>query len=386
MKQTIALKLEPSQEQAKSMLETMEAFNAAADFVAKVAFEKKIANKVVLQPFVYREIRDTFGLSSQLAIRAIAKAIEAYKRDKSIQPTFKKQGAIVYDHHILTFKGISDVSLMTLTGRTLVPMRFGAYQEARMDRIKGQADLVYRDGTFYLYATIDLPTPPPMDTTDVLGVDLGIVQIATDSDGESFSGETLKVVRRRYHRLRQGLQKCGSKSAKRHLKKIRHKESRFRSWVNHNVSAKVRTFGSRKIVDKLRQSQKALSLENLKGINERSTVRKSQRSERMSWSFDQLKQYLMYKCESEGIPVYLIDPRNTSRTCLACGHCSKHNRKSQSSFVCVECGFSCNADIVGATNIRRKALEARADVTQPKDWTDVSLTVLSTITVKAPSL
>jgi IS605 OrfB family transposase len=170
------------------------------------------------------------------------------------------------------------------------------------------------------------------------------------------------------------LQKCGSKSAKLHLKKIRRKESRFRSWVNHNIS--------RRIADKLRQSQKALALENLKGINERSTVRKGQRAERLSWAFEQLKNYLLYKCEAAGIPVYLVDPAYTSRTCLVCGHCSRSNRRSQSEFVCTGCGFRANADFVGASNIRLRALEARGEVTRPMDGAKA----LAFATVKAPAL
>src|SRR5450432_763808 len=87
MKQTIALKLETTQEQFDALLETMEAFNAGCNRVAEVAFEKHSANKIALQPFVYPELRERFGLYSQMAIRAIGKACDAYKRDKSRKPT-----------------------------------------------------------------------------------------------------------------------------------------------------------------------------------------------------------------------------------------------------------------------------------------------------------
>ena len=64
----------------------MRACNAAASRAAEVAFEHKTANKIRLQPLVYAELRERFGLSSQMAVRAIAKACEAYKRDKKIRP------------------------------------------------------------------------------------------------------------------------------------------------------------------------------------------------------------------------------------------------------------------------------------------------------------
>ncbi len=370
MKQVIAVKLEPSQEQCQSLLKTMEAFNRGCQYAADVAYQKRLANKIALQPFVYGTLRNEHGLPAQLAIRAIAKAVEAYKRDKRVHIQVDPHGAVVYDPRIMSFKGLTQVSLMCLkpgglSGRELVPMRFGAYQAARLDRAKGQADLILRGGTFYLYVTVDLPSAPPVDPQDVLGVDLGIAQLAVDSDGEAHTGEGVKQCRRKHSRLRAGLQKAGTKSAKRHLRKVRRRESRYQRDVNHCIS--------KHLVQKALVGQKALAIEDLTGIRERTqatvrmqaTVRTNQRYERLSWAFHQLRQFIAYKCEVTGIPLIVIDPRNTSRTCLACGHCAKENRRSQSEFLCVECGFQANADHVGASNIRRKGLEARASVMSP---------------------
>jgi putative transposase len=137
MKQTMLLKLNPTPEQHQALLDTMHAFNAACNYVASVAFAEKTANKFELQKVVYGELRTTYKLASQLAIRAISKASEAYKRDKSIQPTFKLEGAIVYDERVMSFKGWLSVSLLTLSGRVLVPFRIGGYQQERLDRIQG---------------------------------------------------------------------------------------------------------------------------------------------------------------------------------------------------------------------------------------------------------
>ncbi|MGI4788184.1 MAG: RNA-guided endonuclease InsQ/TnpB family protein [Janthinobacterium lividum] len=357
MKQVIVIKLEPSQKQYQALLKTVEAFNRGCQYAADVAYEKRLANKIALQPFIYGTLRSEFGLSSQMAIRAIAKAVEAYKRDKRIHVKFDVHGGMVYDPRIMSFKGLTQVSLLCLSGRELIPMRYGAYQSARLDYAKGQADLMLRDGMFYLYVTADLPSAPPVDVQDVLGVDLGIVQLAVDSDGEAHTGAGVKQCRRRFQRLRQGLQSCGSKSAKRHLKRIRQKESRYQRWVNHNIS--------RHLVQKALVGQKALSLEDLHGIRERVTVRKTHRYERLSWDFHQLRSFIAYKAEVAGVPLHIIDPRNTSRTCLACGHCAKENRRRQSEFLCEKCGFQANADFVGSQNIRRKGLEARATLSGP---------------------
>ncbi len=357
MKQTIAVKLEPSPKQSQQLYETMEAFNRGCDYVAEVAFKKRVANKIAIQPFVYGTLRSEYRLSSQMAIRSIAKAIEAYKRNKNIQPVFDPHGAMVLDNRLMSFRDLSHVSLLTLQGRILVPLRFGAYQAARMDRIKGQADLILRDGVFYLYLTVEMPSPPPIEPVDVLGVDLGITVLAMDSDGEAHTGEGVKKCRRRFQRLRQGLQSCGSKNAERHLKRNRRREARYQKHVNHCIS--------KHLVQKALVGQKALAIEDLTHINSQTTVRKTQRYERLSWAFAQLRAFIAYKCEAAGVSLLVIDPRNTSRTCVACGHCAKENRRSQSEFLCVECGFQDNADHVGAVNIRRKGLEARAALSTP---------------------
>lgn len=207
MKQVITVKLETTAEQSASLIETMQAFNLGCDHVAAIAFQKRQANKIAIQPFVYGSLRADYGLSAQMAIRCIAKAIEAYKRDKDIQPSFDPLGAIVLDDRLMSFKGLSHVSLLTLQGRILVPMRFGAYQAARIDRAKGQADLILRSGVFYLALTIDLPTPPPIEPVGVIGIDLGIVELATDSEGNQYSGAAIKAVRQKVKEHRRQLQK-----------------------------------------------------------------------------------------------------------------------------------------------------------------------------------
>ncbi len=90
MKQTLLVKLAPTPEQHAALVRTLEAFNAACNAIAAVAFRERCANKIDLQKLVYYDIREQFGLSSQMAIRAISKVSEAYKRDKKISPTFAR--------------------------------------------------------------------------------------------------------------------------------------------------------------------------------------------------------------------------------------------------------------------------------------------------------
>jgi putative transposase len=245
MNQTLLVKLAPTPDQSIALLRTLETFNAACNDIAGVAFAQRSANKIELQKLVYYGIRQRFGLSAQMCIRAIAKVAEAYKRDRNIKPTFRPHGAMTYDERILSFPRVDRASLLTLDGRVEVPFRFGAYQAARLDRIRGQADLLYRNGTFFLACTVDAPEPSPNEPDEFLGVDLGVITLAATSDGELLNHTTgprhahVNQVRARFSRFRDKLQKKGTKSARRLLKKRSGRERRHARDVNHCVSKAI---------------------------------------------------------------------------------------------------------------------------------------------------
>lgn len=350
MKLTLQLQLLPTAAQKADLLATMERFNAAATFAAKVGFEAKVYGQVTLHKLAYYAIRERFGLSSQMAVRAIAKAVECFQRDKSKCPAFKPRSAVCYDQRVLSFKGLTEVSLWALAGRLRMPFVCGAYQRERQGRIKGQVDLVYRKGRFYLICTIDLPESAPVEPGDVLGVDLGIVNLATDSDGETYSGSAVETVRRRYARNRKQLQRKGTKGAKKALKRLARRESNFRRHENHCIS--------KAIVAKAEGTGRGIAVEDLNGIRARTTVRAKQRARHSGWAFHQLRSFLEYKARLAGVFVVAVDPRNTSRTCSACGHCDKGNRKSQAEFSCLACGHTINADLNAALNLRVRGLGA----------------------------
>jgi len=264
---------------------------------------------------------------------------------------FDPHGGIAYDQRIMSFKAMDRVSILTLTGRILVPFVGGAYHRARLEGVRGQADLVLRKGKWYLYVTVEVPDGAPVDPEGWLGVDLGIRNLATDSDGECHSGSGVETVRQRMLRLRGALQAVGTKSAKRHLKRLSGHEARFRSDVNHTIS--------KRIVQKAKDTARGVALEDLKGIRERTTVQHGQRAMHGGWAFFQLRAFLEYKGRLVGVPVVAVDPRNTSRECPECHLVDKRNRRTQAEFCCVACGFVAHADWVGARNIAARAAVMR---------------------------
>jgi IS605 OrfB family transposase len=306
-------------------------------------------NKYDLHHLCYKEIRTRFGLSAQVAVRVIAKVADAYKLDKKTKRTFKPSGSIAYDDRILSWR-ISDssVSIWTLSGRIRVPFICGPHQKDLLATRKGESDLLCRKGVFYLTTTCDIKEPKQIKTTDAVGVDLGIKNIAVDSDGVVHSSSMVNNVRHRHRRLRTNLQAAYRKSAKRKLKRLSGKESRFARDINHCIS--------KKLVAKAKDTKHALTLEDLTGIRMRITVSRSRRATLSNWSFGQLRAFTEYKAMRVGIPVIFVDPRNTSRTCPQCGNVDQHNRKNQRLFSCTVCGFAGLADHIAAINIRRAAV------------------------------
>jgi len=348
------LKLITTESQKQALLDTMQRFNSACDYISDIAFDKQIFGQIRLHKITYYDIRDKFGLTSQMAIRAIGKVVESYKAEKKHKHSFYKYGAIVYDPRILKFKFPDKISIATIQGREVIPFLFQNYRNLDMRRVAGQADLVYHDGIFYLVVCVDVPEPPEDDTKEFLGVDLGIVNIATDNTGTQYAGNKLNSTRNRYFRIRKKLQKKGTKSAKCLLKKRKRKENRFAKDVNHVIS--------KQLVDKAKALGLGIALENLQGIRDRITVKKPYRRQYAGWSFFDLRTKIAYKAQLAGVKVVFVDPRNTSRMCSVCGFVSKKNRPNQSTFLCQSCGFSCNADLNASRNIARRAVVNQPDV------------------------
>ncbi|MCY7375272.1 MAG: transposase [Pyrinomonadaceae bacterium] len=360
MKLTLQTQLFPNTEQAKRLKDTLIAFNNGCSWLAVKAFELKCANKIELQKLYYYELKEKFRLSAQMTVRAIAQTVEAYKRDKTICPKFREFAAMPFDQRMMSFKGVDTVSLLTLEGRIRVPFVIGKYQTERFSNAKGQADLVYRvrDGEWFLLVTVDIPDGASLPTTDFIGIDLGICELATTSDGESFSGDDVKNISKKYALLRQNLQHKAScqiqsgkrpRSIRRFQKRISKKVRNYKKYINYCIS--------KKLVQTATDTCRALVLEDLTGIRKRceQRFRKSERPTFSGWSFFELRKFIEYKSKLAGIPVVLVNPKNTSRECFACGHIAKENRKSQSDFECVNCRHKNNADINAAKIIARRA-------------------------------
>jgi IS605 OrfB family transposase len=347
---TVVCKLAPTPAQRRDIDATLRAFAAGCELAAETARSIGSTNKVKVQAAGYKEIRKRFGLSANLAIRAIARACAALKVPARMHSGFAPT-SIDYDARIFAFHEWNwTFGVTLLSGRVKLATTLGERQRSLLKgRKPTAATLVKRkDGGYYLHVQLTDTAPEPKPASEFLGVDVGIANIATDSDGTNHSGKPVDDVRRKNNLQRQRLGRKNTKGAKKKLKRIAGKEARFRRHQNHVIS--------KTIVETAKRTGRGIAHEDLKGIRGRIRARGGDARNRLSgWSFHQLFSFLAYKAEDAGVPVVQVDPKNTSRMCSVCGHVEKSNRRSQSEFRCKACGHDSHADVNAALNIRALA-------------------------------
>ena len=357
MKLTAQIKLLPSDEQAQSLLRTLERANEACQYISDYAHKSGEHSKYKLQEAVYHDVRERFDLAAQMTIRALGKVADAYKTNPKAHNQFDIRGGFPYDSRILSFyTDRQEVSIWTLdpTGdggcRERIEYEVGENHRVLLEQDKGEADLIYRNGMFFLLVSCQMPTAnlsdEDMEAIDgYLGVDRGVNNIATTSEGDNWTSDEIDERRQWYQRRRDTLQSVGTRSAKRRLQQLSGKQERFQRDTNHTIS--------KRIVSEAKARNSAIVLEDLSGIRERTTVRRQQRARHSNWSFYQLRQFIEYKALISGVPVIKVDPAYTSQTCSKCGHCDRKNRNG-SDFKCKECGHAMDADRNAARNIAAK--------------------------------
>ena len=367
MRLTVKIKLEPNKAEHAALLETLELCNYAANKASKVAHKMRYKNKINLHHRAYAMLKSE-GLAAQAAVRVVGKVAEAYASQEGLitkgvlkgkrkakalgKPIqFKSRAGQAFDKNNLSYNlEERTVSIWTVAGRLRkVPFTCSNEQLELLAKYrKGETDLLYESGVFYLSAGVELPEEPMREVTDYLAFDSGIVNIATTSDGDNWSGGAVTAKRKKNRALRAKLQEKGTKSAKRLLKKRSKKESRFVKDVNHVIS--------KKIVEVAKHTGRGIAHENLKGIRERARSNKTTRTELNSWAFHQLFTLVAYKAKLAGVPVRIVDPAYSSQLCPVCGTVGRENRPNRDLFCCSSCGHSGLADAIAAQNIRTFAL------------------------------
>ncbi|PNG98340.1 hypothetical protein SMF913_14365 [Streptomyces malaysiensis] len=374
------MKLLPTPEQASALEATLRACNQAAAYVSAVAFANDLKDRNGLQKEVYTDLKTAFGLSAQPAVRTVKKVVDAYAtlranlqagnlgppaskrhgRAVSAPIVFRPEAAQPFDDRCLSWQyDARTVSIWTVDGR-MKGIRFACSPDQLKTLVtyrRGESDLVCRKGKWFLVATCDFPDPEPYQPVDWIGVDRGIVNLATTCDGANYQGRGLSRYRRWQARKRAELQARQTRSATRRLSRRAQKEKRHATQVNHRIS--------KEIVSVAQRTGRGIAVEELGGIRDRVRLRRDQRGTLSSWPFHQLGQHLAYKARKAGVPFLEVDAAYTSQRCPRCGHTERANRPDRDRFRCCRCGLAGPADVVAGVNVRDRARSAWVFVTAP---------------------
>lgn len=360
--ETVVLKLRnPGRAKRVWLDQTAERFRQGVQLGLDAALSAKTSNRGKIHAATYASIR-ALGLPSDYCRMAVNQAVQLARSHFGLRKSKRRAGKPA----VVRSQGIGlGVNAYRVVGTTLrlstgnrgeylwLPLCIPSRWRDRLQYAKGDARLFKRGNDWFVMLPLKMPTTPTVrdgDGKTVIGVDMGIVRLATAKHPKGVfvvNGKPIRHRRERFASLRQRLQRHRRTDR---VRAQRGKERRWMTDLNHKVS--------RQLVDlAARYPNPVLAFERLDGIRDR--VRGSKRFNRMmaSWAFRQMADFVQYKAERAGVRVVFVDPRKTSRTCPKCGHATRANRPEQVHFRCVACGYQGNADVVASLNIAAAALD-----------------------------
>lgn len=365
MKQTITAKLQilvnPSDRD--NICSTMKAYSDACNYVSEYIYRTHNLSRYSIQENTYYQVRETYGLRSQMAVSCVRTVIAKYKtilknQNEWIKPEFKRPQLDLVWNRDYSLNGKQDIfSVNTLEGRIKVSFYKNGFEKYFSDNCKfGTAKLVYKHSKFFLHIpiTYEISELTKSDISNVVGIDRGIRFLAAtyDSNGKSvfYNGNQVKQKRAHYKALRKQLQQVGTPSSRRKIKAIGQRENRWMQDVNHCIS---------KALVESNPDGTLFVIEDLTGIRSATErVKVKDRYLSVSWSYYDLEQKLTYKALKHHQLVEKVNPAYTSQTCPKCGHTEKSNRnKKIHLFCCKNCGYKSNDDRIGAMNLHRMGIE-----------------------------
>lgn len=402
MEQTVIIKVKLKLEDPKisdSFKRTMEQYRQACNYISQYIFDHDfVLGQNKLSKALYQDIRQRFGLKSQMTQSAIRNVVARYRTVKtqlSQKPYrynsgekdnrghaiwksakrdltwlwkpihFKRPQVDLQRNRDWSILKNGQMSLNTINKRVKVtPVCHGFDQYMDYTWKFGIAKLLHEGNKWMLHisATKELPDVDLSEINNVVGLDRGLRFITNsyDSHGKSlfFNGKQLTAKRTHYKKLRAQLQSKGTKSAKRRLKKIGQRENRWMTDVNHQITkALVEHYGPKTLFV-------LEDLTNVRKVTEK--VCKNRRYEQVSWAFYQFEQDLIYKSNLNQCLVLKVDAHYTSQRCPKCGQIRKANRDHDNHvYVCQHCGYFSNDDRIGAMNIQQLGIQYVSGVQEP---------------------
>jgi len=356
VRRTAITRLAVDDEQRELLEETITEWKRGCQIATDMAWETCHA-KGDVQSLAYDALREQTDLGGQHAVLATHQAAEAItgcierqsKGQQASKPAFSAP-TVTFDARTMTLFDDDTVSLSTVEDRVrcslVLPAADDGYQRQYLDSEAWsvtESTLTARDGEFFLHLGFRRHrTETERDTAEdgtVLGVDLGIENLAVTSTATFINGRELTHDFERFEEVRGSLQQTGTRSAHRTIEEMSRRQRRYVRDVLHHASNEIVTEARQYDCD-------VIAFEDLTGIRDRTGASWGHR-----WAFRTLYEQVAYKAEARGIVVKQVEPAYTSKRCAECGFTAEANRPSRSMFRCQQCGSEANADYNAAKTI-----------------------------------
>jgi putative transposase len=293
----------------------------------------------------------------QQALKDLGRAYRNFFEKRADFPRFKKKGL----RDAFRYPDAKQIKLDAGNARIFLPklgwLRYRKSREA-LGGVKN-VTVSLSAGKWFVSIQTEREVPDPVpEATSAVGLDMGIARFATLSDGTfhaplgSFKKHEQRLARYQRAMSRKVKFSQNWKKAKARIQKIHARIGNARRDYLHKCSTTISKKHAMVCIEDLRVRNMSRSASGTKDAPGRNVRAKSGLNKAiLDQGWFEFRRQLEYKLAWNGGWLIAVPPRNTSRTCPACGHVSAENRQTQARFCCVECGFEENADVVGAINI-----------------------------------
>lgn len=334
-----------NQEDKAKLLKILEAERTLFNFCSDKHFGSKSNNIKELHGKCYKAARVSYpNIKSQVIIKAENACLSAYRsvksnRHKILEPIKKKRLSISLDVRLHRVKP-PYIYITTLEKRVKVkPHIYPKLQEMLDNYEFGDLLLFEKDGELWISFPFKIPDIE-VKAKLALGVDLGVRRFAATSDGQLFIDKNFNKKKRKLRYLKSKLKSSGSKSAKRHLKKLRRTERNRNKEFCHQLTNKL-----------LKTTANILVLEDLDCVKLKKKKHAYQNKNRISQvGFGEIRRILTYKAGLVDKQVVCVNPAYTSQTDCVTG---KREGKRVGTRFYAKSGLVYDADINAAVNIAR---------------------------------
>ncbi len=300
-----------SQEDFDSLKSILDMHSIVFNYASPLQFTEKKNSLMVLHSKVYGNIRKLYpDIPSQVVIKAEQECLASYKSTKSNKhklksPIVKKNLSMRLDKRLYSKDKNDKYSIKITTTNGRQSFKFVVYPRLKelMDKYQYCDPLIYENnGKLFISFCFENKPKEQQKQKLALGVDIGIRRSVALSDGRIVIDRKFNGNKRKLRHLKDCLKSKGTKSARKHLNKLRHKEHNQNKNQTHLISNEV-----------LKTDADTIVLENLKGIKKKKNKYQNKRNISQVPMFE-LRRIITYKAENMGKTITLVRPSYTSQT------------------------------------------------------------------------